>query len=1040
MNALGTQNEFRMISKQQCTEAVNHGNPAIPRSASDHGPQSHDALRRTQPSALWDTQTKIQEQEPPDRKVNTQRHRVEPGSIFDYEPGRSSVLEEEGQTFSNPDLALEDEPWFQFFAELEFGRPPPKKRLDEILHKSSPSSPVQILRQHIDLRTALPGQGKGHSRHSSHNASGFLRLYRSMHRIDRQEVMSGHASDPLCTVRARVLQYEAELQADRLQSWRGGAQQEVPSDTVQSRVSQFESLISKSRSMPNLRGGAGGGEGEKRRGEKGSHKLQLALSPETEKSEALLKDRPPPSSGRNPPEGQPHYPRTNRHAHTPQTLIHPDEKLSHSEGEGAASDWLVTDDSSFCGESDLERFSHCSYPHLHHYHPRLPSSESLRASTHPPPPPPLPPLPPVANCCKGLCYSPQILHDYCRPGPEQDADSSQDPDPGPGPDKRTSGSTLGRRRGRREGPATASSSGCPMCPRGTGHWVAAGLTTKTQIAPAANRRLSSEVAPLQEDQPLMSKRELSLRKGNTVHILRTIDNNWYEVEHDGRVGIVPISYLLKIPVSERSEPSRPPPPDPTSKVLGEAVALYSFTADTPVELSLRKGERVLVLRQVDQNWYEGRIPESNKQGIFPISYVEMRTHTYLPSSPLPLSTSNDRIHMGVSSQSSPSTPPCFSSSPPPSLRGRSSSSSSSSQQAQMQNITNDWLSLTLGLPSPSSICSTPAPTPPPPPSLTPAPPSLTPAPIPPSLSCSSSFTPGPTPSPYPYGLLAELQELDSMASTKPSSLLDCPIVASSPTSLEAFHLAVYEPSDQPDQSTQLDSNQPNAITPRPIQEALSRDQEEELCEEVVSIIQGSQLQGPLGEVEDLPRLFIEETEGLEDTSTLHTFSPGCTEPLPDSFISAALTPSIPSLRSTPASCPKPTRTSPLSSPPASPSPLLRGHLDIRYPRSKTLQRDVVLVGKPPRSPILSRRSCSSPLRYTHSPLSRRPAFSQEGLQCGGEPFQVLYNYAPRNEDELELREGDVIDVMERCDDGWFVGTSRRSRFFGTFPGNYVRRI
>lgn len=36
-------------------------------------------------------------------------------------------------------------------------------------------------------------------------------------------------------------------------------------------------------------------------------------------------------------------------------------------------------------------------------------------------------------------------------------------------------------------------------------------------------------------------------------------------------------------------------------------------------------------------------------------------------------------------------------------------------------------------------------------------------------------------------------------------------------------------------------------------------------------------------------------------------------------------------------------------------------------------------------------------------------------------FQALYNYTPRNEDELELREGDVIDVMEKCDDGWFVG-------------------
>lgn len=39
-------------------------------------------------------------------------------------------------------------------------------------------------------------------------------------------------------------------------------------------------------------------------------------------------------------------------------------------------------------------------------------------------------------------------------------------------------------------------------------------------------------------------------------------------------------------------------------------------------------------------------------------------------------------------------------------------------------------------------------------------------------------------------------------------------------------------------------------------------------------------------------------------------------------------------------------------------------------------------------------------------------------------FQVVYNYVPRNEDELELREGDVVDVVEKCDDGWFVGTTR----------------
>lgn len=34
----------------------------------------------------------------------------------------------------------------------------------------------------------------------------------------------------------------------------------------------------------------------------------------------------------------------------------------------------------------------------------------------------------------------------------------------------------------------------------------------------------------------------------------------------------------------------------------------------------------------------------------------------------------------------------------------------------------------------------------------------------------------------------------------------------------------------------------------------------------------------------------------------------------------------------------------------------------------------------------------------------------------------MYQYRPQNEDELELRAGDRVDVMQQCDDGWFVGT------------------
>lgn len=98
-----------------------------------------------------------------------------------------------------------------------------------------------------------------------------------------------------------------------------------------------------------------------------------------------------------------------------------------------------------------------------------------------------------------------------------------------------------------------------------------------------------------------------------------------------------------------------------------------------------------------------------------------------------------------------------------------------------------------------------------------------------------------------------------------------------------------------------------------------------------------------------------------------------------------------------------------------------------------VKQDPVVGGKPPRSPILSRRSYLSPIRG-------RRRLVQDALHGGGDPYQALYNYQPRNEDELELREGDIVDVMEKCDDGWFVGTSRRSKLFGTFPGNYVKQL
>nr|XP_048311607.1 sorbin and SH3 domain-containing protein 2 isoform X16 [Myodes glareolus] len=145
-----------------------------------------------------------------------------------------------------------------------------------------------------------------------------------------------------------------------------------------------------------------------------------------------------------------------------------------------------------------------------------------------------------------------------------------------------------------------------------------------------------------------TSKELSFKKGDTVYILRKIDQNWYEGEHHGRVGIFPISYVEKLTPPEKAQPARPPPPVQPGEI-GEAIAKYNFNADTNVELSLRKGDRIVLLKRVDQNWYEGKIPGSNRQGIFPVSYVEVikknaKGAEDYPDPPIPHSYSSERIH------------------------------------------------------------------------------------------------------------------------------------------------------------------------------------------------------------------------------------------------------------------------------------------------------------------------------------------------------------------------------------------------------------
>uniref|UniRef100_A0A0P6JD51 Sorbin and SH3 domain-containing protein 1 isoform 2 n=1 Tax=Heterocephalus glaber TaxID=10181 RepID=A0A0P6JD51_HETGA len=143
------------------------------------------------------------------------------------------------------------------------------------------------------------------------------------------------------------------------------------------------------------------------------------------------------------------------------------------------------------------------------------------------------------------------------------------------------------------------------------------------IDDTAKRKSGSEMRPARAkfDFKAQTLKELPLQKGDIVYIYKQIDQNWYEGEHHGRVGIFPCTYIELLPPAEKAQPKKLPP----VQVLeyGEAIAKFNFNGDTQVEMSFRKGERITLLRQVDENWYEGRIPGTSRQGIFPITYVDV---------------------------------------------------------------------------------------------------------------------------------------------------------------------------------------------------------------------------------------------------------------------------------------------------------------------------------------------------------------------------------------------------------------------------------
>ncbi|XP_044011704.1 uncharacterized protein LOC122854795 isoform X3 [Aphidius gifuensis] len=111
-----------------------------------------------------------------------------------------------------------------------------------------------------------------------------------------------------------------------------------------------------------------------------------------------------------------------------------------------------------------------------------------------------------------------------------------------------------------------------------------------------------------------TSRELSFRRGDIILVRRQIDKNWYEGEHNAMIGLFPINYV-EVLLYDNSRTTL------KKSNEGQARAKFNFSAQTNLELSLSKGEIIILTRRVDENWFEGRI--GNKKGIFPVTYVDV---------------------------------------------------------------------------------------------------------------------------------------------------------------------------------------------------------------------------------------------------------------------------------------------------------------------------------------------------------------------------------------------------------------------------------
>ncbi|XP_054133066.1 sorbin and SH3 domain-containing protein 1 isoform X16 [Melozone crissalis] len=843
--------------------------------------------------------------EPPDKKVDTRKYRAEPRSIYDYQPGKSSVLNNEKMTrdISPEEIDLKNEPWYKFFSELEFGKPPPKKIWDY-----------------------TPGDCSI---------------------LTREDRKSDLEKD--------LYLYQTELEAD---------------------LEKMEKLYKAPHKKP--------------------QKNTAGVTPlETSTDHSSYSTYSP-----------------NYHAVKRESELAVGDPAALENERQIYKSVLEGGDIPFQGLSGLKRPS---------------SSASTKDSESP------------------RHFAPVEYMET----PEEILRRRYD-------DKEKLLEDQRRLKREQEEADIAARRHTGVIPTHHQFITNERFGDLLNVDDTAKRKSGSEMRPARAkfDFKAQTLKELPLQKGDIVYIYKQIDQNWLEGEHHGRVGIFPRSYIEFLPPAEKAQPKKPLP----LQVLeyGDAIAKFNFNGDTQVEMSFRKGERITLIRQVDENWYEGRIPGTSRQGIFPVTYVEVLKRPVVknaidyPDPPVSLSPSRSI----TASPQSPSSELLHTPTPPPLPFARRALS------PEVQAVTSEWIALTVGV-SPST---TPAITPPLPP--------LPEASLshPDYLSPSAAASPSPTVSLHHSHLSGSstprsVRSPLLSSSSRPQSSA-CSFYQATPQNEEKFvdspspsvtysnssRWAVESPesilaeqrdttaspawlpkagegSSHAEQSAHAVPKisverclKPSQLDMRasPERRPVGSSEDNQLCQELMAIVQGGKTEKRdvrKGDTGKFP-------SGEKKTADSKVFSSSA--PLSSSTLSS----------STVTTQPPPRLTRRVNKPQEAVCNEIINIAEKSVHYCSTISQ-----------PLDSRHKVTSNDHKSSLIISQQPQAQQQGTspERSQTPrdivsYQALYSYTPQNDDELELRDGDIVDVMEKCDDGWFVGTSRRTRQFGTFPGNYVKLL